>query len=181
MIVFLGNSRTTKLYSDVVKGSYDDKDIVVSCQYPFKIPPSLINSHICVNIHYGRLPEYAGCNPVFWQIINGEFHAGVTLHYVDPCWDSGDIIDIGYVPIGEKTADVVYKELEKKGLELFKRYYKGILDGTCPRRPQDLKKRNYYKQGIVDWNKELDPKSPNFAREYQAYYFEGKQLPRIKL
>lgn len=180
MIIFLGSDLTTKLYSDFVKKSYQHNDIVVSCQYGFKIPASLPQKYPCVNIHYGALPKYAGCNPVFWQIANGEQFAGVTLHYVDKDWDSGDIIEVGYVPIDNCNAEEVYNMLSIKGLELLEKHYDGIRSGFAPRTRQDLINRVYYKQGLVDWGRELDPEEPNFQRLYQAYNFPSKQEPKVK-
>ena len=52
MIIFLGTDRALKLYSNVISSSVDDNDIVLSCQYGYRIPQSLIKSHICVNVHY---------------------------------------------------------------------------------------------------------------------------------
>lgn len=173
MIIFLGNGNTNSLYSDLIKKSKKDRDIVVSCQYRFRVPESLLRSHICVNIHYGRLPKYGGCNPVYWQIINGEKYAGVTLHYMDKDFDTGDIIDVDLIPIGNMTADNVYSCLEYCGYELFKRWYQHIINETAPRIHQDVNDRNYYPASMVDWREVKNIKSLN-DRAIQAVHFKGK-------
>lgn len=176
MIIFLGNNNT-KLYEPIIKHSNGDRDIVVSCQYPFLVPESLIKSHTCVNIHYGILPQFAGCNPIYWQIMKSDM-AGVTLHYMDEKFDSGDIIDIFTLPIGNLCADELFQALEKKGVDLLKKHYRGIIDNTAPRTPQNKAFRKYYPKSMVDFSKDnllngLD------QRKIRALHFEGKQHPKI--
>lgn len=179
MIIFLGNGDSVKRYADVIEGSKNDRDIVVSCQYPFKAPDSLLRNFTCVNIHYGELPYFAGCNPIFWQIALSD-HAGVTLHYMDSSFDSGDIIDTHIVPTGNCTADELYEYLANAGKEMFLRNYKGILDGTAPRKKQDLSKRTYYKKSDVDFDRMKTLNSFD-DRSVRAIHFKGKQQPIIKI
>jgi methionyl-tRNA formyltransferase len=178
VIIFLGIDRALKLYNNKISSSVDDNDIVLSCQYGYKIPQSLIKSHICVNVHYGLLPFFAGCNPIYWQMIKSKT-VGVTLHYVDTEFDSGDIIDTYEFPHYSFTADEVYDECERVGLMLFKKHYKGILDGTAPRKKQDLTFRKYYKKDAVDFCSAKKRWEGN--NEFRAVYFEGKQYPMVNI
>jgi methionyl-tRNA formyltransferase len=52
-----------------------------------------------VNIHGALLPQYRGCNPTEWAIINGENITGVTLHEMTSGIDEGPIIDQKRVPL----------------------------------------------------------------------------------
>lgn len=176
MIIFLGNDDG---YKDIIKSSRKDKDIVVSCQYRYRVPESLINSHICVNIHYGILPFFAGCNPIYWQIMKSD-KAGVTLHYMDKNLDTGDIIAIYEFPIGDMTADEVYSVLKERGVSLLKKYYKMIIDGTAHRTPQDLQFRNYYKANDVDFSSEKNCMVYD-SKKIRATHFRGKQQPIVNL
>jgi methionyl-tRNA formyltransferase len=45
-----------------------------------------------INCHAGALPFYRGRNILNWAIINGESRFGVTVHYIDPGIDTGNII-----------------------------------------------------------------------------------------
>lgn len=178
MILFLGNNKTIDLYSDLVKESRKDtKDIVVSCQYGHLVPKSIINSNVCINIHYGILPFYAGCNPVYWQIIKGSV-AGVTIHYMDEDFDKGDIIATYQVPIGDMTADQLYDVLEKEGKILFKKVYKSILNGTAQRKKQDLTFHKYYSKKDADFSKN---RVVSNDKEIRALHFKGKQFPKVSL
>ncbi|PZF74455.1 methionyl-tRNA formyltransferase [Taibaiella soli] len=44
------------------------------------------------NVHFGKLPEYRGPSPVFWQMKNGEPTIGVTIHKLVPKLDAGAIV-----------------------------------------------------------------------------------------
>lgn len=181
MIIFLGNSHSLGLYKDLIEKSKEDTtDIVVSCQYPHLIPESLIKSHVCVNIHYGKLPEYAGCNPIFWQLLY-EYRAGVTLHYVDKTFDSGDIISISEILCGKLTADECYEALAQRGLDMFAKVYAKILDGTAPRFPQDKSRRVYYNKTDVNFDLAKRIDSTKQEKMIRATSFKGKQSPVIKI
>jgi methionyl-tRNA formyltransferase len=180
MIIFLGSDQ--QMYSDIIGHSRNDRDIVVSCQYRFLVPKSLIASHTCVNIHYGILPMYGGMSPVYWQLMLGD-EAGVTLHYIDERFDTGDIIDIYRFPTCGKTADEVYAECRRGGKELLERRYQSIVDGTAPRTKQNPDARRYFSATDVDFSKtlvaEITDKSAD--RKVRALHFAGKQYPTIKL
>ena len=44
------------------------------------------------NIHPGPLPAYRGVDPVFWQIVNREEQAGVSIHKLDDGYDTGPLV-----------------------------------------------------------------------------------------
>lgn len=180
MIIFLGNGHSLDLYSDFIAENRDCKpDIVVSCQYPHKIPASLLASHICVNIHYGLLPCYAGCNPIYWQLLEGDI-CGTTLHYVDRNWDSGDIITRFQVPTGNMTASEAYKVLADAGLLLLKRSFNQILTSSAQRFPQDASRRRYKSKKDIDFAQEKYlGKFDLPERKIRALCFTGKQYPII--
>ena len=55
-----------------------------------------------LNLHPGKLPEYAGLHTHQWAIRNGETQFGVTLHYMEAGIDTGDIALQSLFEIGEK-------------------------------------------------------------------------------
>lgn len=176
MIIFLGDDTE---YKQIIADSREDSDIVVSCQYRHKVPGGLLMDYPCVNIHYGLLPYYAGCNPIYWQIMKGDT-AGVTLHYMDESFDGGDIIDSYQVPIGNMHADELYDCLKQAGKKLLARHYNSIVDGTAARKPQNLNHRHYYKQDAVNFS---DEKLCNITedKKIRAIHFKGKQHPIVAL
>jgi len=52
-----------------------------------------------INIHQGLAPIYRGGPPVFWELFNDEKEVGITVHYVAPKVDTGDIILQETVPL----------------------------------------------------------------------------------
>lgn len=44
------------------------------------------------NIHPGKLPQYRGPSPVFWQLRNGENNIGLTIHFISSKYDAGEIV-----------------------------------------------------------------------------------------
>lgn len=69
-------------------------DIAVVCSFNYKVPKVLLDSVKggFINVHPSLLPEYRGPNPYTSPILNGESQSGVTLHFMDENFDTGDIV-----------------------------------------------------------------------------------------
>ncbi|HWQ34825.1 MAG TPA: formyltransferase family protein [Blastocatellia bacterium] len=52
-----------------------------------------------INLHQGLAPYYRGGPPVFWELFNDESEVGITVHFVAPKVDTGDIIVQQRVPL----------------------------------------------------------------------------------
>ncbi len=52
-----------------------------------------------INLHCGRLPDYRGAPPGFWELYNGEREVGVTVHRVTAGVDEGPILRQEVVPL----------------------------------------------------------------------------------
>src|SRR5262249_22708377 len=52
-----------------------------------------------INVHPGRLPDYAGLYPHFYSMLAGERSLGCTVHQIDQGIDSGPVVAAGEVPI----------------------------------------------------------------------------------
>jgi len=52
-----------------------------------------------INLHQGRVPDYRGMPPAFWEILNGEKSVGCTIHKVLSALDSGPVLAETEVPI----------------------------------------------------------------------------------
>lgn len=79
-------------------------DIAVVCSYNKKFPPEFLKTVKVgfVNCHPSLLPQYRGANPYSHVIINDEKETGVTLHFMDENFDTGNIILQHKVPIDKK-------------------------------------------------------------------------------
>jgi methionyl-tRNA formyltransferase len=79
----------------------DDPDLIIVATYDRLIPRSILSLAriAAINIHPSLLPKYRGPCPEFWAVRNGEDETGVTIHYLDDEFDTGDIIMQEPIPI----------------------------------------------------------------------------------
>lgn len=112
----------------------------------------------CVNLHPGKLPEYAGLHTHQWALINDEEEFGATLHWMTKEIDAGDIIyrDIFLVDEDDNGLKLFLKAIDS-GTELVKRALKQIAKNEkLPSEPQDTSRRQVYRSrdipnGEIDW------------------------------
>ena len=98
-----------------------EADVAVVCSFNYKIPKVLLNSTKdgFINVHPSLLPKYRGGNPYSRVIMNGETETGVTIHFMDESFDTGDIIAQKPYHIHSKaTMGTIFNELNVIGIEL---------------------------------------------------------------
>ena len=98
-----------------------DVDAAVVCSYNYKIPKVLMEATKdgFINVHPSMLPKYRGGNPYSRVIMNGETETGVTIHFMDEGFDTGDIIAQKQYHIHSKaTMGTIFNELNYIGIEL---------------------------------------------------------------
>lgn len=96
-------------------------DIAIVCSFNNKIPKVLLESvkDGFVNVHPSLLPHYRGPNPYSHVIMNDEKVTGVTLHFMDEEFDTGDIIIQQKLPITPReTMGTLFNRLNLMGLQL---------------------------------------------------------------
>lgn len=69
-------------------------ELILCDSYSMLLPEPVlaVPTRGAVNVHGGLLPDYRGSNPIQWAIIDGRSEAGVTMHYMDSGFDTGDVI-----------------------------------------------------------------------------------------
>jgi methionyl-tRNA formyltransferase len=109
------------------------------------------------NLHGSLLPKYRGRAPVNWMLANGEREAGATLHHMVSRADAGDIVAHRAVEItDDDTALTLYRKIVPLGAALIREYHPPIVEGTAPRRAQDVSQGSYFgrrgpEDGRIDW------------------------------
>lgn len=96
-------------------------DIAVVCSFNYKVPNQLLDSvkDGFINVHPSLLPEYRGPNPYSAVIINNESETGVTLHFMDEAFDTGDIIAQKSMPISAiETMGTLFNRLNMLALDM---------------------------------------------------------------
>jgi methionyl-tRNA formyltransferase len=130
-------------------------DLIILAWWPYIIKEKLINIPRlgCLNFHPAYLPHNRGKNPNFWSLVE-QRPSGVTIHFVDPGVDSGDIAYQKLIPSSwEDTGETLYNKGLKEIVDLFKEKFPEIKRGKIPRKPQDLSAGSFHKAV------ELDPAS----------------------
>lgn len=116
-----------------------DVDAAVVCSFNYKIPRVLMNATRdgFINVHPSMLPKYRGGNPYSRVIINGETETGVTIHFMDEGFDTGDIIAQKAYHIHSKaTMGTIFNELNVLGIELLLQVLQAYETEELPRIPQ---------------------------------------------
>jgi UDP-4-amino-4-deoxy-L-arabinose formyltransferase/UDP-glucuronic acid dehydrogenase (UDP-4-keto-hexauronic acid decarboxylating) len=114
----------------------------------------------CLNLHGSLLPRYRGRCPVNWVLIHGEKETGVTLHYMTPRPDDGDIVGQKRVPIDDDdTALSLHKKLAMAAGGLLDDLLPKILENRVERIPQEKALASYFggrrpDDGEIDWTQD---------------------------
>lgn len=135
-------------------------DLLVSFSHAMILHPGILTATrlMGMNLHNGHLPEYRGANVVNWAVVNGETHAGVTLHWMDQGLDTGAIIAAEQTPITrEDTALTVRDRLVGLGWKLLDRHLPDALAGNAPGIQQDESRARVWPRrtpddGRIDWS-----------------------------
>jgi methionyl-tRNA formyltransferase len=115
-------------------------EFVFSFYFRQVLKPALlaIPSRGALNLHGSLLPRYRGRCPVNWVLVHGETETGVTLHYMEPTPDTGDIVAQRRVRItDDDTAGTLNRKLGDAARELVRATFPALVAGTAPRVPQD--------------------------------------------
>ena len=117
-----------------------EPDIIITCAYGQILPKELLDYPRlgCINVHASLLPKLRGGAPIHRAIINGDTKTGITIMYMAPGMDDGDIIVQKEIEISEiDTASTLHDKLSKLGSELLMETLPSIIDGTNKRFPQN--------------------------------------------
>lgn len=140
----------------------DRTDWLLSVNSTMLVPPAVLDAPRCgaLNMHPGRLPDYAGLHTHQWAIRNGEREFGATLHWMTPELDDGPIAYETTFPIAPKDTGLsLFIKCINAGADLVVQALRDIAEGkTPPRRPQDLSRRRVYthRQALddrIDWSR----------------------------
>lgn len=139
-------------------------DIIITCAYGQIIPKIILDSpkYKCINVHASILPKYRGGAPIHHAILNGEKESGITIMYMAPGMDDGDIISQEKVKIRQdETVGELHDELSTLGRDLLLKTLPSIINNTNKRIKQDESKVTFAniikrEDEIIDFNKTTD-------------------------
>ncbi|MDR1859639.1 MAG: phosphoribosylglycinamide formyltransferase [Bacteroidales bacterium] len=119
---------------DVAEALADRKiDLVVLAGFLWLAPPSITCNFVTINIHPALLPKYGGKgmygHHVHEAVLrNGDTESGITIHYVNDEYDSGDIIFQARCNVAtDDTADSLAAKVHLLEYEHFPRIIADVL------------------------------------------------------
>lgn len=135
-------------------------DLLVVVAYGQYIPARVIElaPHKAINLHPSLLPMYRGSAPIQWALANGDAVTGVSIIYLAPTMDAGDVLRQETYPIGhDDTSLTLHHSLSEVGAALLLRAVDDIRCGQVVRTPQDEERvveiRKLTKEdGAIDWS-----------------------------
>jgi methionyl-tRNA formyltransferase len=135
--------------------------LIVVVAYGQILPPSILDipEYGCINVHASLLPRYRGAAPINWAIARGETVTGVTIMKMDPGMDTGPMLHVREMPIGEDdTAETMFPKLSSLGAQALIEALGKLRGGTLAETPQDGNLATYApmikkEHGRIDWEK----------------------------
>jgi methionyl-tRNA formyltransferase len=136
-------------------------DLIIVVAYGHILPKSILDIPRlgCINVHASLLPKYRGAAPINWAVARGETVTGITIMRMDEGMDTGPMLHVREMPIGEEdTAETMFSKLSILGVEALREALRKLREGTLDETPQDaalathapmLKKEH----GRIDWSR----------------------------
>lgn len=134
-------------------------DLLVSVGFDHLVPTKVVNApeRGAINLHPALLPHNRGKSPNVWPLVE-ETPAGVTLHYMDESFDTGEIIAQRPVETGfADTGKQLHQRLEETQYDLFTDVWSTIEANEIETTPQEGNAGTYH--SVEDFQElcELDP------------------------
>ncbi|MEO8133051.1 MAG: polysaccharide deacetylase family protein [Betaproteobacteria bacterium] len=99
-----------------------------------------------INLHKGKLPDYRGMPPAFWEFANGEPEVGCTVHRIERGLDTGPIIAQATVTRARyATVRGVQLALDELGVRMMCDAVRSLSEGTVNWQAQGAGGRTYTK------------------------------------
>lgn len=162
-------------------GAFLDKlepDVLLVMTFPYRLPESLLNRPPkgSYNFHFGKLPEYRGPDPIFWEIRNGERTGGIYVHRMEAEIDRGPILtseDVAIVP-GE-TYGIHMGKLSLAAVPLVDRVLDLLEEQEAPVLAQEEKQARYFRRPTVsdltiDWKRQAADEIENLVNAANPTY-----------
>jgi len=103
-----------------------------------------------INLHKGRVPDYRGMPPAFWELLQGESSVGCTIHRVEAGLDTGAVLLTGSVARQpHSTVRGMQIALDELGVDLTCAAVRQLDEGSATWSPQAPGGRTYSKPTLA--------------------------------
>lgn len=124
------------------------------------LPPAVLEAFPrgCINIHTSILPAYRGAAPIQRAVMDGQTETGVTIMQLDEGMDTGPVLLMKRVAIGEReTAGELFERLAPLGAAAMLEAIAGLEGGTIEPRAQEHAAATHAamltkEDGVIDWS-----------------------------
>ncbi len=130
----------TKIRNDFEYILSKNPDVIITCAYGQIIPVELLETpkYKAINVHASLLPKLRGGSPLHRAIIDGYDETGITIMYMAPGMDDGDIITQKSIKINEDdNVGIIHDKLSVIGRDLLLQTLPNIFNGNVVRTPQN--------------------------------------------
>ena len=151
-----------------IKEEYDkflnlDIDMIVTCAYGQLVPNILLDypKYGAINVHASLLPKLRGGAPIHKAIINNYARTGVTIMYMVPKMDAGDIISqVETEILPTDNLETLHDRLSILGAKLLIDTIPNIVEGRIKPIPQNEDEVTYAynitrEEEKIDFNKSI--------------------------
>lgn len=136
-IMVIQPSKISDAYQDIIDLN---PDIIITCAYGQFLPKVILDypKYGCINVHASLLPKLRGGAPIHKAIIDGYSETGITIMYMGPKMDNGDIISQKNTKIEiEDNVATLHDRLSHLGAELLIETLPDIVSGQVKRLVQN--------------------------------------------
>lgn len=146
-----------------------------------------------LNLHKGKVPEYRGMPPAFWEMWNGEKDVGCTVHWVDERLDTGAVVQLSQVERQKySTVKGLQLTLDELGADLMRDAVLKVDQGMelcIPQRPGGRTYRQPTLKQIFQLKQKINAsmpasaptlkKAPKDAVKIMAFFFHKLLVQRL--
>ncbi|SCW40539.1 methionyl-tRNA formyltransferase [Ruminococcaceae bacterium YRB3002] len=157
--VYQPNSlKTEEAYEHIV---FFKPDLIVTCAYGKILPKNILDipKYGCLNVHASLLPARRGSAPIQRAILDGDEVTGITIMKMDEGMDTGDILAVREVPIGDDMhSSELFEIMGRTGAGLLLETIMPYINGDITPVKQDSDKATYCPpitsgEGAIDWTR----------------------------
>lgn len=125
-------------------------DYIFSISFPFLLSEEILSygEDKFINFHPGPLPEYRGPMPIFEVLRYQEKETAVSVHFMNPEFDEGDIILSEKLPIptGENYGHLAVRLSERSAMVVLNLAQMLQFASSVPRTKQDENQARYFEK-----------------------------------
>ena len=108
--------RDTEVVEELLK---IQTDYIVVAAYGQILSRPILDHAPCINLHASILPQYRGASPIQQTLLNGDKQTGVTAMLMEEGLDTGDIIKIETIEVGDdEMVESLFERLTQVACEL---------------------------------------------------------------